>query len=109
MPQYAAGRITDPCVCVPSASGTISAATAAAEPLDEPPGVNASFHGLTVAPGLRHANSVVTVLPIIDAPAARKRATTHASRSGRRPLKTSQINSVGMTAVSITTFTATGT
>ena len=39
MPQNAAGRITDPRVCVPRAAGTMKSATAAAEPLDEPPGV----------------------------------------------------------------------
>ena len=38
-PQYAAGRITEPLVCVPIAAGTCPAATAAAEPDDEPPGV----------------------------------------------------------------------
>ena len=38
-PQNAAGRITDPLVWLPSASGTIWAATAAADPEDEPPGV----------------------------------------------------------------------
>src|SRR5262249_11275956 len=37
-PQYAAGRITDPTVWLPKASGTIPAATAAADPEDEPPG-----------------------------------------------------------------------
>ena len=40
-PQNDAGRITDPAVWVPSASGTIPAATAAAEPLEDPPGVRA--------------------------------------------------------------------
>ena len=39
MPQNAAGRITEPAVCVPKASGAMRSATAAAEPLDEPPGV----------------------------------------------------------------------
>ena len=39
IPQYAAGRITDPTVWVPRASGTNPAATAAAEPLLDPPGV----------------------------------------------------------------------
>ena len=29
----------EPAVCVPSANGTMSSATAAAEPLEEPPGV----------------------------------------------------------------------
>jgi len=38
-PQNAAGRITDPAVCVPNVIGTKPAATAAAEPADEPPGV----------------------------------------------------------------------
>ena len=38
-PQKAAGRMIEPTVCVPSASGTMPAATATAEPLDEPPGV----------------------------------------------------------------------
>ncbi|MNL16663.1 hypothetical protein D3C87_1377150 [compost metagenome] len=39
MPQYEAGRMIEPAVCDPSAKGTMSSATAAAEPLDEPPGV----------------------------------------------------------------------
>ena len=34
----AAGRITEPLVWVPMAPGTMPQATAAAEPLDEPPG-----------------------------------------------------------------------
>ena len=38
-PQNDAGRITEPPVCVPSASGIMPAATAAAEPEDDPPGV----------------------------------------------------------------------
>ena len=44
-PQNEAGRITDPAVWVPYASGTIPAATAAALPLDEPPGVRAGSRG----------------------------------------------------------------
>ncbi len=39
MPQNDAGRMVEPPVCVASASGTWKSATAAAEPLDEPPGV----------------------------------------------------------------------
>ena len=81
-PLKAAGRITEPSVCVPSASGTIPAATAAAEPDEEPPGVCAGFHGLTVGPGWRHANSVETVLPKIVAPRWRSRSTTQASAAG---------------------------
>jgi hypothetical protein len=43
--------MTEPFVCVPSATGTMRAATAAADPLDEPPGVRAGSCGLRVFPG----------------------------------------------------------
>ena len=33
----------DPAVCVPSAAGTIKSATAAADPLEDPPGVCAGL------------------------------------------------------------------
>ena len=42
---------------------TVCAATAAAEPLDDPPGVCSSPCGLRVAPGVKLASSAVTVLP----------------------------------------------
>ena len=48
-PQNEAGRITEPLVCEPIASGTMPAATAAAEPEDEPPGVRSRSCGLRVA------------------------------------------------------------
>jgi hypothetical protein len=38
-PQNAAGRMTDPIVCVPNANGHNPAPTAAADPLLDPPGV----------------------------------------------------------------------
>ena len=38
-PQYAAGRSTEPTVWEPIASGAIRAASAAAEPAEDPPGV----------------------------------------------------------------------
>ena len=50
-PQNEAGRITEPAVCVPYATGTMPAATAAADPLDEPPGVRSGSCGLTVTGG----------------------------------------------------------
>jgi len=50
-PQNAAGRMIEPLVCEPSASGTMAAATAAAEPDDEPPGVRSGSRGLRVLPG----------------------------------------------------------
>jgi len=85
MPQKAAGRITEPAVCVPSASGASPAATAAAEPLEDPPGVCAGFHGLRVAQGVMLANSVQAVLPSTQAPAARANATQAASAAGTCP------------------------
>src|SRR5215469_15544144 len=84
-PQYAAGRITDPPVCVPIASGTIKSATAAAEPLDDPPGEKSGSCGFVVGPGWRLANSVVTVLPSRTPPAARGSAAALASPTGRHP------------------------
>ena len=84
-PQKDAGRITDPPVWVPMASGTIPSATAAAEPCDDPPGVCARLCGFAVLPGCMKASSVVTVLPIRIAPSLRSRSTTKASRRGTRP------------------------
>src|SRR6267143_102367 len=74
----------EPPVWLPTASGTMPAATAAAEPLEEPPGVWPGWCGLRVLPGVRVANSVVTVLPMMTAPAARRRSVTAASRDGVR-------------------------
>src|SRR5205085_5572694 len=78
-PQNEAGRITEPPVCVPSASGTMPAATAAAEPDDDPPGVCPGLRGLRVAVGSIDAKPVVVVLPAMVAPAAFSAITTAAS------------------------------
>ena len=67
-PQKEAGRIIEPCVCSPIVKGTMPAATAAAEPLELPPGVCSRFRGLRVGPGVRYAKAVVTVLPSRIAP-----------------------------------------
>ena len=56
MPQNAAGRTTEPLVWVPIAAGTNPAATAAAEPLEEPPGVCLAFQGLVVFAATRPAH-----------------------------------------------------
>src|SRR5437764_2327858 len=85
-PQNAPGRTTEPAVCEPVAIGTIPAATAAAEPDDEPPGVCSRLCGLRVLPVCWCANSVVTVLPRMVAPARRSMATDEASAAGRWPL-----------------------
>src|SRR5207248_801207 len=78
-PQYAAGRVIEPPVCEASAPRHIPQATAAAEPLLEPPGVRAVSHGLRVGEGSKLAYCVVTVLPSSTAPAWRSRRTTVAS------------------------------
>ena len=69
MPLYDAGRSTEPTVCDPMATGHIRAATDTAEPLLEPPGVWAGFQGFLALDGSMQANSVVTVLPSMMAPA----------------------------------------
>src|SRR5580658_4356777 len=78
-PQYVDGRTSEPPVCVPKAPRHMPMAKAAAEPLLEPPGVCERFQGLRVGDGSKQANSTVTVLPKITAPAWRKAATTGAS------------------------------
>ena len=69
IPQKEAGRVIDPPVCEPIAPKHIPQATAAAEPLDDPPGVCALFQGFAVWAGSRQANCVVTVFPKMTAPA----------------------------------------
>ena len=71
---------------MPIATGAIDAATAAAEPLDEPPGVRPRSRGFRVTVGLFAANSVVLVLPRMTAPAVRASATQAASARGRCPV-----------------------
>ena len=78
---------TLPAPSVPTLTGPMPAATAAAVPPDEPPGVLLKSHGLRVMP-LRgelvsplQPNSGVAVLPSSTAPASRRRAVTGASTS----------------------------
>ena len=84
-PQNEAGRITEPPVCVPSASGIMPAATAAADPDDDPPGVWPWLRGLSVRVGSSEANAVVVVLPMTLAPACFSSMTTAASPRDRNP------------------------
>ena len=60
-PQHAAGMRSEPPPSLPWASGTMPAATAAAEPPEEPPGVRVGSHGLRVGPVWR--GSVVGRIP----------------------------------------------
>ena len=107
-PQKLAGRIVEPITWVPSAALTMPVATAAAEPLDDPPGVCAVFHGLRVPRGSDAANSVVTVLPRITAPASRSARTLAASFSERQPANSGEPIWVGISTVSIMSLMPTG-
>ena len=93
--------MVEPITCVPRAALIIPAATPAAEPLLDPPGVRRRSWGLRVPRGCVAANSVVTVLPRITAPASRSATTLAASRSDRQPAKSGEPCSVGMSAVSM--------
>src|SRR5215210_5745743 len=87
-PQSAAGCRTEPPVSDPSAAGTIRAATAAAEPPDDPPATRAWSHGLRAGPNAECsvdepiANSSQFVLPTRIAPAASSRSMTVALYGG---------------------------
>src|ERR1051325_9851559 len=107
-PQKLAGRSIEPTTWVPSATGTMPEATAAAEPLLDPPGVRSRSHGLRVPRGSVAANSVVTTLPRITAPASRNAATLAASRPLRQPINRGDPCSVGISAVSIMSLMPSG-
>jgi hypothetical protein len=64
---------------------------------------------LVVGQGWRLANSVVTVLPMITALAVRHSATQAASPNGTLPSKIAELWPVGMSCVSMMSFTPTGT
>ena len=84
-PHSAAGWRIEPPVSDPRARGANPAATAAAEPPDEPPGTRSGSWGLRVAPNADvsvedpMANSSMLVLPITTAPVSASRVTTVAS------------------------------
>jgi hypothetical protein len=87
-PQSEAGCLTEPPVSVPRAQGARPAATAAAEPPDEPPGTRSGSHGLRVGPKAEFsveepmANSSRLVFPRMGRPAALQRAATVESKTG---------------------------
>ena len=75
MPENEAGCRIEPPVSVPVAAGTMRAATAAAEPPEEPPGTRLFAHGFLTGPKCElsleepMANSSMFVLPVTTAPA----------------------------------------
>ena len=91
------------------ATGIWPAATAAADPADDPPGLYSRLCGLRVAAGSMKAKGVVAVFPRITAPAAFSRDTSTASHSGWQPASATLPHSVGMSAVSMMSFRPIGT
>ena len=87
-PQHDAGIRIEPPPSFACASGTMPAATAAAAPPLEPPGVSSRFHGLRAGPNAfgsvygTSPSSGVAVFPNTIAPARRKRSTMVESRAG---------------------------
>src|SRR5205085_4996757 len=100
-----AGWRIEPPVSLPRASGAIDAATAAAEPPLEPPGMRSGAQGLRVGPKAEFsheapmANSSMFVLPISTASAARSRTTTVASYGGRKFSSIRETQVVGSSVV----------
>ena len=90
IPQKQAGIRIEPPVSLPSASGTIPVASAAAEPPLDPPGTRSEFQGFSVLPSLAfwvvipQPNSWERVAPTTIAPAFRHRATAIASDDAMR-------------------------
>src|SRR5215469_3425702 len=114
-PQNAAGWRTEPPVSEPSAIGTTPAATAAAEPPEEPPGTRVQSMGFSAGPNALCsvedpiANSSMFVLHAMTAPAARSRETTVASYGLTYPSRMRDPHDVGMRKVAILSLIATGT
>src|SRR5205085_5851819 len=92
-PQNDAGKRMEPPVSVPRLPSAKPAATATAEPPDEPPGTRVRSHGLRALPYAEFsfeepiANSSQFVLPTITAPAALRRAATVASYDGTKSVR----------------------
>lgn len=97
MPQNDAGWRMEPPVSVPVTAGARPAATATAEPPEEPPGTRSRFQGLRTGAGASKptgataefslaepmANSSQLSLPSVTAPASARRVTTVASKGER--------------------------
>src|ERR1700674_4431029 len=111
-PQNAAGCRTDPPVSDPSAAGTMRAATAAADPPDEPPATRVASHGLRVGPKAEcsvdepMANSSRFVLPTTAHPALRRRATAVPSNGETNLGRMREPHVVGMSLVTMLSLIA---
>ena len=116
MPVKAQGMRIEPPPSVPTASGPMPAATCAAAPPLEPPGVRSGFQGLRVMPVSAlsvtpfQPNSGVQVLPSNTAPFSRKRAVAGPS-SSQGPARSTvfEPRSVGQPRVRIRSLIEAGT
>src|SRR6195952_2964716 len=105
----------DPPVSEPRAMGASNAATAAADPPPEPPGMRSRSHGLCVGPYAECsvdepiANSSMFVLPSGMRPAFLSQATTVASYGGTQPSRIFEPAVEGMSMVQSTSLMAIGT
>ena len=109
IPQYAAGRLSDARVWVPNAKGTVPDATAAADPLLEPPGVWSVLWGFLAGEGSKKANSVVWTFPRGMAPIALRARTISASAvAGGRSWSALLLHLDGNPCTSMISLTANG-
>ena len=115
MPQNAAGWRTEPPVSEPNAIGTMPAATAAAEPPDEPPGTRVRSMGLRAGPYAENsvdepiANSSMFPLPTRIAPASRSFRATVDSYGLTYPSRIFEPHEVLSMVVAMLSFSTTGT
>jgi hypothetical protein len=113
-PDSAAGCLTEPPVSVPRAQTASPAATAAADPPDDPPGTVPRSHGLCTGPNAEFsfedpiANSSQLVLPTRTAPAASSRSHAAQSYGGTKASRIFEPHVVRMPFVASTSFSASG-
>src|ERR671921_119579 len=107
IPQNAAGMRIEPAPSLPCARGPRPAATGAAAPPLDPPGVFSRFQGLNEGPNTRfpespfQPSSGVLVFPSMTAPAAYNRSTTGASSSGTQSGSINEPRAVRMPRVGV--------
>src|SRR5689334_3180064 len=115
VPVSAAGWRIEPPVSVPSAPGTRPAATAAAEPPDEPPGTRVGSHGFFTGPYAEFsfdepiANSSIDSLPTRIAPASFSFRDGVPSYGGTQPSRIFEPAVVSRPLVTNRSLSATGT
>ncbi len=114
-PQYDAGCLIEPPVSEPNAQKASFAATAAAEPPEEPPGTCCGLRGFFVTPNADVsvvepiANSSIFVLPMITAPASLRRITASLENCGIKFSNILDEHVVRTPSVHILSLIATGT